>query len=636
MLVSGAITLLFAKGTCFHGMSVFSCLWGRLCWSDAVALTDRFRCQLVVPCAQPRLRKGCIGMCKKLMDLSLQDLFEDQAKNLDMFTGLVRCPQASQHPAAMLSDSLTQTEVIQIRKVLTLALAASKNGKPRPTDVLSDLHRAGLWLPVHDTIDSFVDCPGERCEYLKSLATNIVDGGDVEEFVSDLVSDFNCQTVQRHLQVDTAEYASLAAQSLDKLESWLENRVKSDDEAYEAPSRPKEGLVAIDVTDRLKLSRTLGDKCPQLEINRLGESLVEFFDYLHRLKLDKTDTCMQADSLIRTFLAGVGELQGATSGLAVEPIATQLARVLAHKQSLFDLSVGRKYCEMIPQEGSVTQTSSANEIFELVHQYKKRVEGWYVLRGLLVVAKNNNLSVKRYSEDDMWVAEHILKHLTPAYRLDRYNDLSNGMSASDFLNKIYGELQNLTTAEDRDNSKKRGRESKINRLDRDEPPKRPHYNETTECRDWRKNSCRYGDTCKFAHTSQRGAQPPRQRSGDQTCFNMRDRGYCRFGDSCRYHHHDSQQTGTPYNAYTSGANGEVMGANAIPLNQPRMQTTGAMDRPHTTPVAGGEAFLLPPAGRARYLLPSPTVNPYMQPAGRGSSGARGGKGGKGGKGFASR
>ena len=278
---------------------------------------------------------------------------------------------------------MTSTVAMQIRKVLTLAISASKNDKVAPALLLRDLHEAGLELPVHDSIDVFVDQPGERCESLKSLATQVVDSQAIHEIVQNLCDDFDNSVTARHLISGTAEYASLAAQSVDALESWLQQQVASGATHGVSPVS-KETPPAKDVTDRIKLLNALNDRCPRLDTSRLGESLIDFLDYLHRLGLSKTDICIQSDSLLRTFVTGVDELSRATSGLSLEPIATQLAKVIAGKPTLFDLSVGRAYCEQIPKGRDIGQSTSANELFEQVNQFKKRVDGWYVLRELLV------------------------------------------------------------------------------------------------------------------------------------------------------------------------------------------------------------------------------------------------------------
>jgi hypothetical protein len=78
------------------------------------------------------------------------------------------------------------------------------------------------------------------------------------------------------------------------------------------------------------------------------------------------------------------------------------------------------------------------------------------------------------------------------------------------------------------------------------------------CRAFRNTgSCRFGDDCKYAHTT--GAQidtPPRDYTPKGDCHNWTEKKECRFGDRCRFLHGAADKRASYRPARTESASGE--------------------------------------------------------------------------------
>jgi len=66
------------------------------------------------------------------------------------------------------------------------------------------------------------------------------------------------------------------------------------------------------------------------------------------------------------------------------------------------------------------------------------------------------------------------------------------------------------------------------------------------CRSFRNNGrCRFGDECRFEHSTGEPIPPPAERKERGECFNFRESGECAHGDRCRFTHgpDDTRHTG---------------------------------------------------------------------------------------------
>ena len=506
------------------------------------------------------------------------------------------------HMKAMLDTSINNDLQIAlaIENVLTIASADSST---RVSNVLQDLHEAGLVLPIHENLVDFDDFlgTGDTPSTLLRMSSQVLNCQLLIDHLQEIREDFDTKTAD--LDKASFNYLSQLTSTREGFRHYVQNLITDLDEAQNkrkkgrsAPPRTTEAKkettnAGVNNTADIKLAKSLGLTLPAFDPKCVGESIYEFTQFLSQLKDKDAQGTLLVTAFFKSHEKMRTSIQTAPQNCSVDDL---LAHCFTENITYLSLRDAQKYSESVAN--FLHSDANDHELLPVIEQFHARVRGWKHLLLVYQRALKIGLKVQTQVIDDHWISDFVMEHLTPQHRIDANISKKSQLTPWQFLEHVLDTVKASTVAQG--NRAKRSLESHETfegaALQQPKKPKKANLvtYSNPNCRDFRVGRCSRGNSCRFSHIPQKF---------DNACRQWGNKGACSFGNRCRYSH-----------APTDGHDGNFTGANVMPLNMANEPSNpvdmGRGRMPQANPYL--------PVGDAAFTLPTP--------AGRGNGVARGG------------